>query len=350
MRLFIVAILSAILSAKQQASAFLGTSRTSLRVLLPCHNGQSPPLQAPLISKPRQVLPGGLRSLMLSATENEQSIRIDDKKKIEGRKNRVLLGYRAMVTAYLSAGIVSASRSGISSSLLRVIAGYIAMPTGISYILISAAANNRLGSDTYKRLNLALLEYSVVGLSAVTLGRGRNKVLALAFILSIINCIKGYAYGVLGWEKGNDTTLLKDIATGARETLKGFFSVPKNITAFGYLLVTTMVAALKFEKLIEVFKFIQANSIYAEGLAMPLARFNRLALLTLCLYTLKDAADRDRLGGTTFIELNCLCSLSLGVHFAFSSGGLVTPVGAISAFFSVFCAFNALKSHVMKKK
>lgn len=350
MRLSIIAIVSAVVSVQQEVSAFSGTSRTPWRVISPCHNIQTPKLQNPLVLMSHQVRPSGVRSSMLSATENVEAVPNDDKKKIEGRKNRVVLGYKAIMAAYLSAGIISAARSGVSSSLLRVIAGYIVMPTGLSYILISAAANNRLGSDTYKRLNLAMLEYSAIGLSVVALGKGRNKDLALAFILSIINCIKGYAYGVLGWEKGSGATLVKDIAKGTKETIKGFFSVPKNITAFGYFVVTTVVAALKLEKLIEVIKFIQANSFFSEGLAMPLARFNRLALLTLCLYTLKDAADRDRLDGTTFIELNCLCALSLGVHYAFNTNGLATPVGSMTAFFAAFCAFNGLKSYVLKKQ
>jgi hypothetical protein len=268
--------------------------------------------------------------------------------KIEGRKNRVVLGYKLMTAAYLAAGLLAAKASGATTSLLRVLGGYIALPAGLSYILISAAANDRLGSDTYKRLNLAMLEYSALGSLVVLLGKGRNKILALAFVLSLINCVKGYTYGVLGWNKQNDASLIKDVVQGTKDTINGFFTAPKSITSLGYLIATTMVASFKVEKLTEVVKFISMNSIFAEGLAMPLAQFNRLALITLSLYTLKDAADRNRLGGTTFIELNYLCSLSLGIHGAFYTGGIRTPFGALSALFAVFCGFVGLKEFTKK--
>lgn len=120
--------------------------------------------------------------------------------KIEGRKKRVIMGYKATMLAYLAVGLSSAIRGGITKNFLHMIAGYIVMPAGISYILISAASNNRLNSDTYKRLNLSLIEYGLVGLVIVSLGglKRRNAVMALAFALSVINSIKGFAYGVLG--------------------------------------------------------------------------------------------------------------------------------------------------------
>ena len=42
----------------------------------------------------------------------------------------------------------------------------------------------------------------------------------------------------------------------------------------------------------------------------PLAfRYKKVMLLTAISYTLKDAADRDRLDGATFIQLNALLSV-----------------------------------------
>jgi hypothetical protein len=288
-------------------------------------------------------------SWALSASADAGSGESSDEKNTEGRKNRVVLGYKAMLTSYLAAGTMSVTRSsGFSSSLLRVIAGYIVMPAGLSYILISAAANNRLGSDTYKRLNLSMLGYSGIGLAVVKLSKGRNQLLALALILSLINCTKGYVYGVLGWDKKNDTSVFNDITKGSVDSVKGFFSIPKNFASFGYQVALIMVAYLKIERLLEVLRFIKASSIDAQGLAMPLARLNRLVLMSLCLYTLKDAAERDRLGGTTFIELNLICSLSLAAQFLFDTGGVTTPVGVLSGFFAVFCALNGIGLYLKK--
>ena len=136
---------------------------------------------------------------------------------------------------------------------------------------------------------------------------------------------------------------MKDFTKGTQDTIKGFFSIPKNAKSFGYMIATFMVASLKLLKLKEIIEFIQVNS-FAEGLAMPLSRFNRLALLALSIYTLKDAADRDRLGGTTFIQMNYLCSISALVNFYFYTSGITTPLGALSAFFSAFFAFNGITS------
>ena len=210
--------------------------------------------------------------------------------------------------------------------------------------MISAAKNDRLSSETYKRLNLALLEYGIVGLSVVALSTRRNKMLAVAFILSVINSLKGYAYGVLDWDKQNGASLVDDIVKGTKETVRGFVSFPKNLKSFLYLAATWLIATFKMMKLYEVVRFIQSNSVTAE-LTMILARFNRLAFLTLMIYTLKDAADRDRLGGTTFIQMNYLCSIAMGIQSVFyTPGGLATPVGALSAFFAAFFAFNGISS------
>jgi len=43
-------------------------------------------------------------------------------------------------------------------------------------------------------------------------------------------------------------------------------------------------------------------------IATRLFRYSKLSLLFGTLFTLKSAADRDRLGGTTFINLNYWCS------------------------------------------
>ncbi|KAL7540049.1 hypothetical protein ACHAXR_009822 [Thalassiosira sp. AJA248-18] len=284
---------------------------------------------------------------MLSAAQDGEDAISDGDGKIEGRKKRVIVGYKAMMITYLTVGLLSVVKAGVTPFLLCMIAGQVAMPAGISYIMISAAKHDRLSSDTYKRLNLALLEFGLIGVSISAIGgRKQDALLTLSFVLTVINSIKGYTYGVLGWDKQTETTLPKDLLkAGTKDTVKGFITVPKNFKSFTYMAATAMVASLKLLKLNEIVKFVQANSITA-GLAPLLHRFNRLAFFTLMLYTVKDAADRDRLGGTTFIQLNYLCALSMGASLYFDTGGIATPIGALSAVFSAFFAFTGITSYM----
>ena len=283
-----------------------------------------------------------------SRSSNDDDSSMEDKK-IQGRKKRVVLGYKAMALLYLAVEAYSISR-GIALNTLLAITSYVAMPGGLSYILISAAEHDRLGSDTYKRLNLSLLEYAMIGLSVIVLSGGGNPILRVAYILTFINTIKGYAYGVLGWDKksGSDT-LLQDFTKGIGCTVKGTIgSVPKNMKAFGYLAALLMVISMKLLKLKDLIVAIQ-SSVASKDIAMTLARFNRLSLLALMIYTLKDAADRDRLGGTTFIQLNYLCALILGI-VGVLGGGVMTPLGGANVAFAAFFALNGIASYLGKKK
>jgi hypothetical protein len=265
--------------------------------------------------------------------------------KIQGRKKRVVMGYRAMTALYIAVFVYSASKS-IALNTLLAISTYVAMPAGLSYILISAAKHDRLGSDTYKRINLSLLEYAVLGLSVIKLSGGGNPILKVAYIITLINTIKGYAYGVLGLDKksGSDT-LIQDFVKGTKSTIKGIISDPKNMKSFGYWSATLMVASMKLFKLKEIILAVKSAAA-SKDIAMSLARFNRLSLLALMIYTLKDAADRDRLSGTTFIQLNYLCALVLGIVGVL--GGVMTPLGGANVAFAAFFAVNGLSSYFKK--
>mmetsp|Transcript_19808 Transcript_19808/g.32479 ORF Transcript_19808/g.32479 Transcript_19808/m.32479 type:complete len:358 (+) Transcript_19808:15-1088(+) len=265
--------------------------------------------------------------------------------KIQGRKKRVVMGYRAMTALYIAVFLYSASKS-IAPNTLLAITSYVAMPAGLSYILVGAAKHDRLGSDTYKRINLSLLEYAVLGLSVFVLSGGGNPILKVAYIITLINTIKGYAYGVLGLDKksGSDT-LFQDFMKGVKSTIKGICSDPKNMKSFGYWSATLMVASMKLLKLKEIVHAV-TSAVAAKDIAMLLARFNRLSLLALMIYTLKDAADRDRLSGTTFIQLNYLCALVLGIVGVI--GGVMTPLGGTNVAFAAFFAVNGLSSYFAK--
>ena len=145
----------------------------------------------------------------LSATADIKEL----SKKAQGRKKRVILGYYATALMYL---VYSASYfrvKGVQSFALQVTSGY-ALAAGISYILAGAARHDRLGSDTYKRLNGALVLYGVCGMVGWALVKFGATVpgyapLLLAPFLATVNGIKGFAYGVWGLEKENAKMTLK---------------------------------------------------------------------------------------------------------------------------------------------
>jgi CDGSH-type Zn-finger protein len=288
--------------------------------------------------------------LIVSGPKVDSNTKQSDKK-LAGRKKRVIMGYKAIVASYVALAAFIFSKGGFSKFPLFFAAGNVSMPAAVAYVMVGAAENDRLKSDTYKRLNLALLEYGVLGFATVALAAEKkgNPLAYLPFLLTMINSSKGYAYGVLGWDKkSSDTSLIQDFSDGIKSTIKGLFALPKSIKGSGYLAATLLVGGLKLSKLVEMYKFLLQSSGLA-GITPILSRFNRLAFLTTVLYTLKDAADRDRLSGSTFIKLNYLAAMVMAANSMFL-GGPATKVGGVAIAFATFFAFNGLSSFFARRK
>ena len=250
-------------------------------------------------------------------------------KKIAGRKKRIILGYRAALVAYLVSCTVSLLawivKNGVSPPRMLILPLYsIAtgpfLASGIAYILSGAAYHDRLSSDTYKRLNLFLGEYAIILLCMTPcvihlpiIGGALN---AVATVFALVNSIKGYGYGVLGWDKKSGTTssVLEDFVSGVRSSMKTLISVPKNFQSAGYMAATLLLGVFKIDAVIQVLQLsLQWRSISMDLVAPWAIRIANLALLIGIVFTLKDAADRSRLDGTTFIELNFMSSIVFGI-------------------------------------
>jgi hypothetical protein len=252
--------------------------------------------------------------------------------------------------AYLVAAVRYVTISGAQSFPVQVASGYV-LAAGLAYILASAVKGDRLSSDTYKRLNLALFGYGLLG----SLGWGVVQLgdtskyslpLLLAPCLATVNAIKGYTYGVLGINKAGNASMIGDVKQGITNTMKGYFTVPKNLKAAGYFAATWMLTMMILAKLAEIVRLI-ANGSNSLIVYSRVSRFARYTMMAAVLYTLKDAADRGRLEGTTFIELNVLSSLVLAAMASYL--GIVTPLGGAAAAFSVFSALNGVASVVKKR-
>lgn len=272
-------------------------------------------------------------------------------KKVEGRKKRLILGYYATSVTYIVYAARYFNVKGVQPFAVQVASGY-TLASGISYILASSVKGNRLSSDTYKRLNLSLMEYGIlgcIGWGLVQFGEivpGFAPLLAAPF-LATVNSIKGYAYGVLGVDKTSTASISGDFYHGVISTIKGYFTLPQTFKGAGYLIATWTLTGMKVVKLTEILRLIAEG---ANGLTIytRISRFARYAMVSTVLYTLKDAADRGRLEGSTFIELNVLSSGVLAVLAAYL--GARNPLGAAAMVFSGFSAFNAVSSTLKNRK
>lgn len=230
--------------------------------------------------------------------------------KIAGRKKRVIAGYKIGTVSF---GALAAVLLGITSHPSMALGPFLA--SGLSYILIGAAENNRLSSDTYKRLNMAMIEYGFVGFVGGMLTM-KSKLWNIACFIAFVNSIKGYGYGIKGWEL-KKTNVVNEMIEGTQSTMKSMMKYP-NLKSVAYGAATVTVGALKLKTIAKVAQMIKSG-VDNVMIGSSLFRVAQLMVLTIMMFTLKDAADRDRLEGTTFIELNFLSSISL----AFMAGKII---------------------------
>lgn len=229
----------------------------------------------------------------------------DDKlaKKVEGRKKRVIAGYKITSLSYLLLGLIITAKSRI----LYYSGGPLLIAT-LSYILTDAATHNRLSSDTYKRLNLALGSSILISSMGSVLMRSFSAEVVIAFI-GFVNTVKGYGYGLKSWELNNNACAIDDIMKGMKSSIGIMTKIPNWNSAF-YLFSTLVVSSMTTLKIVEIIQLLLSNG-KGFHIGTRLYRLAKLILMSVVCFTLKDAADRDRLEGTTFIELNYLISFIL---------------------------------------
>ena len=265
-----------------------------------------------------------------------------------GVTNRIVFGHSLSAFLFIATALGICYNGidgpiGLGLPLYAASGPYLA--AGISSTLESAASAGRLGSDTYKRLALFLTEFNLCGLTTILLAIGGTTlrqqlfyVLSLASVLSLSPTLAGY--------KNGEGKLFGDIGG----IIKEFFTC-KNLNGFIYLGGTWFVAALKVLKVVDIVNLvIEGNP--AKTLATRAIRLGRLALLTGTMLVLKSAADRDRLEGTTFVDLNILSSIVFGTmsYYIKTIRGTFTPLVYASAGFSAFTALNAINSMIKKSK
>lgn len=240
------------------------------------------------------------------------------------------------------------------------------LAAGLSSILASATFNDRLSSDTYKRLNLVLLGFSFMTLS--TFLDNVYYVTPAAGIVGIFAAYDGFVNGVRGFHsQAEDASyngigdVISECKSGIMETASGMFKA-KNARAFGYLMIIWLFTLVNvFHNVPLFFKllFYSSDMVKTGSMASTIAR---LFVISGMSFTLKDAADRSRLNGGTFIQLNALAgtwatAVSLAAllpKYMGSRFGLVSDkaVKTASVLFPIGAYFfwNGIKEQIKKTK
>ena len=113
----------------------------------------------------------------------------------------------------------------------------------------------------------------------------------------------------------------------------------------GYLFGTLLHGALFCLNLVVLFT--SKSAAKDMSTFTSLSKLARLGLLTTIMYTLKDASDRDRLSGTTFVQLNfvaatALFSITLGLLQTYGIYGKLHSSAQIVSVFGL-CAMTFAK-------
>jgi hypothetical protein len=234
-------------------------------------------------------------------------------------------------------------------------AGY-ACAAALCGIFQTAHVQGRQFSDTYKRLHIAVAMFSLMSLTAVP-GEAGFFPLAqqgpMIFLLSGARII-GALVALWGWKASIQKHVVPELTGGIVDTLQGLrVRDRKKALTYRNTFLLVLGAALS--------SFFQGRFLrsYQEDflktnfqISLQWSAVARLSMIAVMIYSLKDAAERDRLGGTTFIQLNVLVGM---VAFTVGFGQAVYPVataarrGALFFVCSVAFFVKAYQGQTTKK-
>jgi hypothetical protein len=263
---------------------------------------------------------------------------------------------------------------------------------GLASILQDANKHGRLSSDTYKRLNVGLFGFSACSLLAVPgeagfLSTGNLSHALIVVWLSLIR-LYGTFVAFTGWSRSVGSVeskfFIEDMYNGTKATFRGL-RVKEKTKALTYRNFLLLTGAGIFSALMDLIFSVRVSNCVLPMLcclqefflclhdvdditadqyrdvfhktlfeiSLHWSAVARRLLIATIIYSLKDAAERDRLSGTTFIQLNMMIGLwamLVGVGQAIYPSGASAYRGFEMFTFAGPFFIKALKGIIDKRK
>lgn len=218
--------------------------------------------------------------------------------------------------------------------------GYLLLAAGTCNILSDSVKTKRLyTSDTYKRLTMGLILFGLVGLFSVpgesgciiagaasssssfwSGGGGATAIFMMTLFAKVITAIVSF----IGWEysaggfgssslsshRGRMKNVVREVCGGCARVWKTLsISDKRPATFYRSFFVFLTLGNLVFNTPELIFNLRQGMGLMSLPVSLTISSIARLGLMSVILYVLKDAAERKRLDGTTFIKLNMMVGL-----------------------------------------
>jgi hypothetical protein len=265
-------------------------------------------VRASVLQQPIRCITNSRRSVTrLHAEDSSEAAlpEVDD-----GKQGSIARGYTASKKLYLLLSVVLLGLTRDYRKFTSVSGFFIA--AGLSHILSRATENNRLTSETYKRLNVGLMGYNILSLFTIPgevglfLGTAKAYVyMGFAFVVQSYGAHMSYE----GWLRGLGEAAVpgKELRKGVLATLKTLWPTKEGGTMYRNFLM--LFIAECFRMLYNVVVGLRVSGLLEASLLT--GAFARRILIATMLYSLKDAGERGRLQGNTFIKMDYLIGLWL---------------------------------------
>ncbi|KAL9178487.1 hypothetical protein ACHAXT_001825 [Thalassiosira profunda] len=245
--------------------------------------------------------------------------------------------------------------------------GHLFLGAGTCHILANSVGSGRLRtSGTYQRLTMGTLLFGTVGLFSLpgeaggclpspTLCGGAILAMQLAKMLVALASFVGWecaagGFGARG--QGRMKNIVSEIGRGCKSVWKTMpVTDQRPATFYRTFFVLLTLGNLVFNIPELVFNLQSGMGLFSLPVSLTLSSIARLGLLSSILYVLKDAAERKRLEGGTFIKLNLmvgLFALGVGIAQGLGDGPFNARKAADKLLFGILFLNNGILSQLAK--